>query len=145
MEGWESNFSGQTTGGRWSVEESFHHIDYLELLAVFLSLKSFFDKKHGIHVGIRSDNVTAVYYLNEMGGMTSESLNNLAMDIWSWCIDRDIFLSAQHIPGSDNVAAVYMSRNFSDSKEWMLKKDIFLKICKQFFNPEFLLRGHLTQ
>ena len=77
--------------------------------------------------------------------MTSESLNNLAMDIWSWCIDRDIFLSAQHIPGSDNVAAVYMSRNFSDSKEWMLKKDIFLKICKQFFNPEFLLRGHLTQ
>jgi hypothetical protein len=29
-----------------------------------------------------------------------------------------------------------MSRNISDSKEWMLKKDIFLKICKQFFNPD---------
>jgi hypothetical protein len=41
--------------------------------------------------GIRSDNVTTVYYLNEMGGMTSESLNNLAMNIWSWCIDRYLF------------------------------------------------------
>ena len=96
MEGWESNFSGQTTGGRWSVEESFHHINYLELLAVFLSLKSFFDKKHGIHVGIRSDNVTTVYYLNEMGGMTSESLNNLAMNIWSWCIDRYFSVRTTH-------------------------------------------------
>ena len=118
------------------MEESFHHINYLELLAVFLSLKSFFDKKHGIHIGIRSDNVTTVYYLNEMGGMTSESLNNLAMDIWSWCIDRDIFSVRTDIPGSDNVAADYMSRNFSDSKEWMFKKEIFLKICKQFFNPD---------
>lgn len=136
LEGWGSNFNGQTTGGRWSLEESSRHINYLELLAVFLSIKSFFDKKQNIHVGIKSDNVTTVYYINEMGGMTSESLNNLAIDIWSWCLERNIFLSAQHIPGTDNVAADYMSRNFSDSKEWMLKKDIFQRICKQFFNPD---------
>ena len=45
------------TGGLWSAVESTHHINYLELLAVFLALKSFEkDLSHCI-VLVKSDNI----------------------------------------------------------------------------------------
>ena len=62
------------------------------------------------------DNVSAVKYINDMGGMTSKSMDSLAKDIWAWCLDRGIFISAIHIPGIYNSADFY-SRNFSDSTE----------------------------
>ena len=61
----------KVAGGRWNETESLHHINYLESLAIFLSLKSFFDGKSSLHIGIKSDNITAVAYINDMGGMTS--------------------------------------------------------------------------
>ena len=33
-------------------------------------------------------------------------------------------------------SADFFSRKFSDSTEWMLKNDIFLRVCRQFFIPE---------
>ena len=71
-----------------------------------------------------------------MDEMTSELLNGLAKSIWLWCRKQNIFLSAQHVPGIENVTAGYKSRNFNDTNEWMLKKDIFVRICSQFFNPD---------
>jgi hypothetical protein len=44
-----------------------------------------------------------------MGGMTSEALDELACKIWLWCLERDIFISAQHIPGDTNVQADTLS------------------------------------
>ena len=43
MQGWGANTS---TGGSWSIEESQHHINYLELLVVFLALKTFASMTH---------------------------------------------------------------------------------------------------
>jgi hypothetical protein len=40
-----------------------------------------------------------------MGGMTSILLDNLSAEIWSWCSERDIFLTAQYIPGNENCNA----------------------------------------
>jgi hypothetical protein len=42
---WGSKFNEQFAGGRWSKDESSHHINFLELLAIFLSLKTFFTHK----------------------------------------------------------------------------------------------------
>jgi len=40
--GWGAALNGQSwTGGLWSSEEATHHINYLELLAAFLAMKSF--------------------------------------------------------------------------------------------------------
>ena len=77
-----------------------------------------------MHIEIQCDNVSAGSYLNCMGGMTSKSMDTLAKDIWSWCLDKETFISAVHLPGVLNSADFY-SRNFSDSTEWMVKKDIF--------------------
>ena len=71
-----------------------------------------------------------------MGGMASIEMDLLAKKIWNWCLERNIFVSAAFIAGSSNVLADFSSRNFSDTTEWMLKKEIFQKICAQFFTPD---------
>ena len=53
-----------------------------------------------------------------MGGVKSETCNDMALQIWEWCIARQIWLSARHIPGSQNIQADRASRAFKDSIEW---------------------------
>ena len=71
-----------------------------------------------------------------MGGMASLEMDKLAKKIWQWCLERDIHLCASHISSCENVSADFSSRNFSDSTEWMLKKEIFQRLCKQCFVPD---------
>ena len=54
--------------------------------------------------------------------MTSELLNGLAKGIWLWCRKQNIFLSAQHVRGIENVTAGFKSRIFNDTNEWMLNQ-----------------------
>ena len=134
--GWGAHVNGLFAGGRWKTLESTNHINYLELLAIFFALRSFYStNSFPIHIGIKSDNSSAISYINNMGGMTSVTMDCLAVDIWNWCIERNIHISAQYLPGLMNIEADNMSRNFSDSCEWSLKYEIFLRICKHFFTP----------
>lgn len=138
MDGWGCfcENSKQCIGGRWSQKERSYHINYLELLAIYFALRSWFSDKKDLHIGVKSDNITAIVYVNNMGGMTSNDLDCLSREIWEWCLKRQIFVTAFHLPGQDNVTADYFSRNFSDSTEWMLKKDIFQRLTKQLFIPD---------
>ena len=119
------------TGGSWSSSEKMSHINVLELLACFLTLKSLCRYKYNVHIRIFMDNTVAVSYINKMGGRKG-FLNQMARDIWFWCIERHIWLSACHLPGKNNVVADHLSRNFNDDAEWMLNKAIFNKILAKF-------------
>ena len=92
-----------SASGRWSQSESEHHINYLELLASFHALQCFVSNSRSIHVRLAVDNSTAVAYINNMGGVRSPLLDSLSRSIWEWCKLRDIFISAQHIPGKANI------------------------------------------
>ena len=50
MEGWEANNLGVSTGSLWTQEEQRHHINYLELLAAFLALKTFARDCHSVAI-----------------------------------------------------------------------------------------------
>ena len=56
--------------------------------------------------------------------------------MWLWCIDKGIWLSAAHLPGSQNVQADRASRIFHDQTEWKLDPDIFHRITSQLIKPE---------
>lgn len=135
LQGWGANFQNQSIGGRWTEQESKHHINVLEMLAVSLGLKSFFSNQQNVHIQVRSDNTCTVAYINAMGGIKSEKCNQLAIRIWSWCIDRNIWLSATHVPGVSNEAD-FSSRNFNENVEWMLNKKIFQQIVYLWQQPE---------
>ena len=128
--------SNRHASGRWKTQESLMSINILELLAIFYALQSFYVNCRKIHIQVESDNVSAVKYVNDMGGMASKTMDSIAKDIWEWCIKREIFLSAVHVPGVENTVADYFSRHFSDSTEWFLKQEVFHRVCANFFKPD---------
>ena len=130
--GWGAVLGSQETGGRWMDSEATNHINILELQAAFFALKAFCKHSKNTHVQLQIDNTTAVAYIMHMGGSKSHQLNELAKEMWSWCIQKNIWLSAVHIAGKLNTSADNRSRNFSDKHEWALNKSQFQEIYKAF-------------
>ena len=135
--GWGARLSnGITTRGIWSQAEASHHINYLELQAVYLALSSMLNNETDVHVRVMCDNVTAVTYINEMGGCKSAQCNSVAKLIWNWAIARRMWVSAAHVAGSANVDADHLSRNLNLNLEWMLSSDTFQAIVNVFGQPK---------
>ena len=136
MISWGAVSGSLSASGRWSQSESEHHINYLELLASFHALQCFVSNLRSIHVRLAVDNSTAVAYINNMGGVRSPLLDSLSRSIWEWCKLRDIFISAQHIPGKVNIQADTLSREISSNLEWSLNGEVFQDIISQTFISE---------
>ena len=122
--GWGAVCKGVTTGGRWTLEEAGLHINLLELQAVCLALQSFLKDKTNVTVLVRSDNRTAIAYLNKMGSPSRSRLCLLALEIWDWCLLHQILLHAEYLAGKDNILADWESRHH-DSGDWQLLPSIF--------------------
>ena len=93
-----------STGGAWSLTEVQFHINYPELLAAFLILKTFANNQKGL-ILLKMDNVSAVTYINQMGGTHATQLCNLALQVWECCIQNGKMLQAEHLPGNLNIVA----------------------------------------
>ena len=145
--GWGAVLNTQTrTRGVWSVQEATNHINYLELLAAFLALKSFGKTWSHMTVLLRLDNFTAVTYINRKGGTCSQRLCQLAISLWEWCQDRNITLLAEHLPGILNAAADAESRTERDRCDWMLNPAVFQRIMTQMGPLEIdLFASRLTR
>ena len=135
--GWGAVLGSQSTGGLWSSTENQTHINYLELLAVFLGLQTFCSSQHDCHIRLMIDNTTAVAVINHMGTSHSDSLNRLTKEIWLWCIPRNIWLSAAHIAGKCNIQADLESRHSVTETEWMLNNTLLSNALGELdFTPE---------
>lgn len=131
-----SQIDDKKAGGVWSPKEKSLHINILELKACQLTLLSFCKTIKDQHIKIFMDNTTSCAYINKFGGKTTE-LNTLARDIWFWCLDKNIHLTAAHIPGTDNVEADKESRSFNEDLEWSLCPEAFSLIKEAY--PELSL------
>lgn len=40
--------------------------------------------------------------------MQNEKMDKLAKEIWEWCLTRNLYISAYHIPGHENIAADFL-------------------------------------
>lgn len=83
------------------------HINVLEILAVKFALQSLCHKMSNKHICIRSDNSSAVSYINNQGD-SEISLLEIAKEICLWCDERNIIVSAVHIAGKNNITADYL-------------------------------------
>ena len=74
-----------------------------------------------MHVKFLIDSATAVATINNMGSCNSRDCHAIVCQIWEFCIQPSVWISAAHIPGIDNVAADRESRQFKrhDTK-WQL-------------------------
>lgn len=129
--GWGCSMQEATAGGNWTPVEAKHHINYLEMFAVFLALKCFTEQISGKHIKVLIDNTTAVACINQMGTCHSKQNNSLVYQIWNWCISRHVWITAAYIPGKENITADRESRIFRRETEWSLNKSIFTAAIKK--------------
>ena len=129
--GWGAVCDGVRTGGPWSPEESRLHINCQELLAAFLAVKCFAKGKTNVTIHLKMDSMSALTYINKLGGMISPQLNRLAKELWLWCMERSILLKAQHLAGVLNTIADDESRVMKDRCDWQLCPRIFHLIDKR--------------
>ena len=128
--GWGTTYGNLSTNGRWSKPESALHINVLELKATFLAVQAFLKNQSNLTVKLRLDNRTAVTYINNQRGTHSASLTSLTLQLWKWCLQQNILITAEHLPGVTNVGADREARTFIDSSDWKLQPEIiqcFLK------------------
>ena len=112
--------SGTEDRDHWSLEEQELHINALELKAVLLAIQTFTKGIEHQHILMRTDNVKAKTYINYVGGTHSPILNSIASAIWKWCLDRHLYLTAEYLPGVENLVADKESRQIKDWCDWML-------------------------
>ncbi|XP_044148680.1 uncharacterized protein LOC122937730 isoform X2 [Bufo gargarizans] len=128
LQGWGAHCEGISTGGRWSESETRFHINALELLAGSFAIRSFTKGIAHACIRLRMDNVSAVRYVNHLGGTQSATLARLAKDFWSYCMSRDIMVQAEYLPGLHNYRADWSSRCFTDGSDWRLNPEMFSMI-----------------
>ena len=134
LEGWGSVIDNSSTSanGRWSPQEKVCHINYLEIKAVFLGLKSLCSEFKHCSIKVLSDNQTAVSYLRNMGGTHSRTCNDITRETIMWCKERDISLTITHLPGILNIEADKASRVFHDDTEWSLDDKVFQSLVSRW-------------
>ena len=132
--GWGAHVGTIGTYGHWDDIEKGSHCNVLELRAILFGLKSLCRDMTGTHVRIRSDNTTAVACINRCGSI-KESLLDLCVEIFSWAEESDIYLSAAHVKGTENVEADRLSRIEVVDAEWSIPQCLFDQICSVFGRP----------
>ena len=138
LKGWGGVIEGSewVTGGRWSCAELKHHINYLEIKAILMSLQSLCSNLHNCHIKILCDNTTAVTYIRNMGGTKSQSCNRITREIMLWCMTRQINLSISHLAGRLNTEADRASREFQSDTEWSLDPSVLDQLSAKWGVPE---------
>ena len=133
--GWGCVVNDLTINGKWTANEAALHINALEILAIFFSLKSLVHIMEGKTVLILTDSTTAVAYVNNMGGVKSLACDKIARSIWDTCIKHDIWITCSHIPGVDNEADE-ASRSFYDRHDWSLCSSVFNQLTMLWNLPD---------
>lgn len=78
--GWGAHMGLLRTQDLWRGADLDLHINVLELKAVLLAVRAFLPHLTGHVVAIRSDNTTAISYINKQGGTMSRTLCKLALE-----------------------------------------------------------------
>ena len=118
--------------GMWSECERGKSSTYRELKAILLALKSFSSFLTGggkVKVFCDNQNVVRIVHC----GSSVVELQQLAVDIFSFCMTNCISFQAQWIPRDENHLADYLSR-LVDPDDWMLNPSLF-QFLSQMWGP----------
>ena len=138
--GWSSD--GAETHGFWSLSEQELHINILELDTVFFIFQSFYKNYSNCSILIRSDNTTVISYINKQGGSCSARMCTIALNLWSFCISRNIMINALYISSIKNKKADALSRMRCNDHSYFLPQSIFNDI--QASLPFFLTNDYFA-
>ena len=128
LQGWGAWCDTTSTGGAWSQEDSNLHINALELKAILIAVQRLAAHQTNTTIAIRTDNTNAMHCINNFGSIRSTILNSLSRQLWAWAFQRNVFLKATYLPGSQNVLADTLSRAEWDNHSFSLHPSIFQQL-----------------
>lgn len=83
-------------------------------------------------VQVLTDNITAMVYINKLGGGTwSSALCQDILPLWDLCVQHDICLEAAYLLGERNVLVDHLSRAFSYHM-WFLHPEVIRVIFQRW-------------
>ena len=118
-------------GGHFSKELAQEHINYKELLAVKYLIDSCPNLIKNKTVDIGIDNITALYYINRMGGRNTR-LGYLASQIYATLKSLHATMHAHYIPTAENTIADEESRVVFRETDMQLNPQIFQMIDQRW-------------
>ncbi|XP_060548605.1 uncharacterized protein LOC132712109 [Pantherophis guttatus] len=135
LQGWGAHCRGHLAQGVWTSVESRRSINWLELRAIYLALRTFHHLVSNSHVLVLTDNITAKAHVNHQGGTRSLSLMSEVLRLGLWSEIHLASLRAEHISGVTNLQADWLSRQRLDHAEWRLNPRLFHQITTRFGMP----------
>ena len=114
--------SRQTTHRAFTLAEQETSSTYRELLAIQYAIRAFEPLLTGCNVKLLTDSQMAAK-IAQVGSMKLD-LHQLAINIFSTCLQANIQLDLQWIPRSLNAQADYINR-FKDFDDWEVEPDVF--------------------
>ena len=91
LTGWGITNGISPSRGLWYKAE-LDHINVLELKAIEIGIYTYCKNKTFLHVRVMCDNVTAIAYINNMGGIKSGTCNNIACRICNCCTENKLWV-----------------------------------------------------
>ena len=125
----------KNTHGFWQSAEHALHNNPKELRGIAYGLKAWIRHLNlsDTVVHVRTDNTVALSYVLKQGGRIPE-LGAVAEELWAYCLDHKIHLTADHIPGILNTMADKWSRKVAGPSECRLT-DPFFALLQQRRGP----------
>ena len=130
--GWSGIILPHSASGVWPQSYASRSINWLELMAVRLSLEEFLHVVRGRSVLLMSDNTTSIACIQHQGTYRSSDLMALTKDILEFCQLHSITLIPRHISGDLNSLADLHSREGAVGTEWSLDHRTFQWILCHF-------------
>ena len=85
---------------------------FLELLSATFVVQTFVKEYSEIAVLLKLNNISTAAYIDNLGGKISPHLVALAKNLWMLCLERNLHIITQHLPGMLNHA----SSRYRDSR-----------------------------
>ena len=116
-----------TSADVWTANQQKLHITHRECLATALALR---DLEHmipqGTHLHLQTDSMATALAWKK--GSKNTIMNKIVRPCITRLHTKNIFVTAEHIPGTSNKRADWLSRN-PDPKNYQLNPQIFKQIC----------------
>ena len=125
MTGWGGILVPHSISGTWPENLRGSSINFLELMAIFLSVQHFLPLLQFKCVQVLTDNTTAIACIRNQGTQRSPKLLSLTQSLLEFCHHHSIQLATKHICGTLNVLADKNSRAVPISTEWSLDLKTF--------------------
>ena len=123
LSGWGGHSEDRQVQGTWSPTFQSFHINVLEAMAVFLTLRKL-SPKQGSHIRLVLDSRVVQSCINRRGSR-SAPINHVMIALFKLAVKKHWHLSATHLEGVRNVLADSLSRAAPLESEWTLDKASF--------------------